>query len=1207
MRGHEFMEARPVISRMRKAISLTLSVACMYFITLRTASAQVTTADIVGTAADPSGAALVNGTATATNIGTGVEQKVNLSSTGGFEFTLLQVGTYKVEVQAQGFRRYATQVTLAVGDRARVNATLLVGQAAETVTVESVTPALQTDESTIGTLITSQATQDLPLNGRNVLNLVTLSAGVTLGLSNAMNSGTRPDDRRQGSNFSANGQSDEINNNMIDGMDNNERFIGSVGAKPAIDAVEEIKVLTNLYTAEVTRSGGGIVDLITKSGTNHFHGTAYEFLRNDKLDARDYFDTVGRKPELRQNQFGGSIGGPIWREKTFFFFDIEELRLIKGVTEDSTVPTLYEQQNPGDFTDLKLPTDTCTPTNISATGPKGSLLATDNGGIGIGMNYFKLYPAPNLSVALPGGCSPPENNYSFTGGETQFTKTWDLKIDHRFTPKDSIFGRYTFNNANVYIPGNFPVTKVAGITVNPGAGPYGNFAGPAVDQDQSVAVGYTRLLSPNWILDLKSQYMRLNHDSTPVNVGQNSANAFGFPCSAGACVNIAGYIATTGLPNVNFNQGYGGLGDADYVPLLNQNNTFEYVGSLSWLRHGHSVKFGGSAIRRQGSLEQSAHPRGQIFDTGYLSALQTNSIGNSLADMLEDYGEATDRVETLVPPSLRASEFGGYVQDDWRATSKLTFNLGVRWDLYTPFSSANGAWDNWNPALGIIVGPKLAGVQSTGPTQGVTRDYNDWAPRIGMAYSIRPGTVIRAGYGIGYFPGNDANGGVAANAPWEYSFGCGTTLKGYSTSGSCQSGTSNFGNLALDPLGGYYMDKSLPIPAVNTLLATDPTQYAGTTVYARAFNYRNPYLHQFSVNVEKDLRGNVLTLAYVGNRGERLPLNGTNQNQLPYPIADGGQFPYNGIVPVTCTQYADCNAYYTSGPGATGTGILDTVSVQIRETVLRSNYNAGQASLQRRFKDGLAASINYTFSRNLTNAQVIDEGQGVGNCVGPCHVDNGHGQSKTVNSYFQYDYGNADLDTRNSFSATGSYDLPFGKTVTGPLAYGVKGWSLNLVYYAHTGNPFTVSNANGSLSGIGLGSDRPNYVHSTQSGFHKGVKQWFDVTRFAAQGTGLQGNEERNQVYTPGVQALDFSLFKMFPIYEAFKLQFRAEAFNLLNQAPLGSPNASIGDYVLPDGTTTGNPTPGGIAVPNVGIGEINSTNPLLAPRQLQFALKLIF
>ncbi len=461
-------------------------------------------------------------------------------------------------VEATGFKNYVTQVTLAAGDRARVNAQLSMGQAEQTITVESTTPALQTDEATIGTLITSQATQDLPLNGRNILNLITLSAGVTVGLANAMNSGTRPDDRRQGSNFAANGQSDEVNNNMVDGMDNNERFIGSVGVKPAIDAVEEVKVLTNLYTAEVSRSGGGIVDLITKSGTNKFHGTLYEFFRNDIFDARDYFALPSQpKPELRQNQFGGSVGGPIRRDKTFFFFDYEGFRLVKGVTNTSTVPTLFEEQNPGNFSDLGAG---CTNLTANPGWTPGV----------IGLNYFKMYPAPNVAVPIPGGCAAPANNFTFTGGQTQFTGTYDARVDAHLSAKDTLFGRYTYNNADVYIPSNYPVVNINGTNINPGAGPYGNFSGPALDKDYSVALGYTHILTSNLVLDLRAQYLRLDHDSTPVNVGVDAANIIGFPCNATACVNGPGDIYQTGLPNLNFAHGYGALGDADYVPLKNQ-------------------------------------------------------------------------------------------------------------------------------------------------------------------------------------------------------------------------------------------------------------------------------------------------------------------------------------------------------------------------------------------------------------------------------------------------------------------------------------------------------------------------------------------------------------------------------------------------------------------------------------------------------------
>jgi carboxypeptidase family protein len=1150
--------------KIRSLIPLALSLVCTFVLTLTTTYAQVTTADIVGTVTDQSGATLVTGTATVTNTGTGVSQKVTLNSNGGFEFTLLQLGTYNVTVQAQGFKSFVTQVTLAAGDRTRVNAQLSVGQADQTITVESTTPALQTDESTVGTLITSQATQDLPLNGRNVLNLITLSAGVTGGLSNAMNSGTRPDDRRQGSNFAANGQSDENNNNMVDGMDNNERFIGSVGVKPAIDAIDQVRVLTNLYSAEVSRSGGGIVDLITKSGNNQFHGTLYEFLRNDKLDAKDYFATTGPKPELRQNQFGGSVGGPIKRDKTFFFFDYEGYRLVKGVTNNSTVPTLFEEQNPGNFSDLGAG---CT--NLTAT--PGWTPGT------IGLNYFKLYPAPNRAVAIPGSnCAAPQNNYSFNGGQTQYTTTYDGRADQRFSAKDSMFGRYTYNNANVYIPGNYPLVKYGDATINPGAGPYGNFSGPAIDQDQSIALGYTHLITINTILDLRAQYMRLNHDSNPVNVGIDAATIFGFPCDATGCVNGAGDVAESGLPNLNFAHGYGALGDADYVPLLNQNNSFEYAGAISWLRGVHSFKFGGSAIRRQGSLGQSAHPRGQLQITGLVT-------GNDLADMLQDYASSITRVETIVPPAFRASEFAGYVKDDWRVRPKITLNLGVRWDLYTPFTAQNGAKNNWSVPLGVIVGPNLLGVQHSSPTGGVTRDYTDFAPRIGVAYSLRADLVIHAGYGIGYYPGNDANGAVAGNAPYQFSYGCGNTT--YTTAGPC---AGQFTNSALDPNGGYYMDGSMPIPVVDLLNATDPTRYAGTTIFGTVPDYRNPFLQQYSVNVEKDFKGNVATIAYVGNHGNRLVLNGTNQNQLPYPIAEGGQFPYHNLIPATCDQYADC--------AAIGAGVLDTVGVQMRDTVMRSNYNALQATLQRRYKSGFAANVNYTYARNLTNAQVIDEGQGVGNCVGPCHVDDGHGKAVTYNSYFQYDYGNADLDTRHSFSLTASYELPFGKGLNGPMGIVAKGWSVNSIYYAHTGNPFTVSNDSGAQSGIGLGSDRPNSVNSSQTGFHKGVLQWFDVTRFQRQGAGLQGNEERNQVYGPGTQALGFSLFKTFPIHENIRLQFRAESFNLLNTPTFANPNSTINAYDA-----------NGVAVPNVGVGEITGTVPSASPRQLQFALKLIF
>jgi hypothetical protein len=1127
-----------VSRRICRAIALFLSILCISLTLPVAAIAQVTTADIVGMVTDSTGAVVTTATVTATNSGTGQTKMENVNPNGEFQFSLLQVGTYQVSVKANGFKSYATEVTLAAGDRARVNAALSPGEATQTVQVQAATPALQSDSSTIGTLITSQATQDLPLNGRNVTNLITLAAGVTGGLSSALNSGTRPDDRRQSSSFAANGQSDEINNNMIDGMDNNERFIGSVGVRPSIDAIQEVRVLTNLYTAEISRTGGGVVDLISKSGTNQFNGTVYEFFRNDILDARDYFSRSGPKPELRQNQFGGSIGGPIVRDKAFFFFDYEGFRQVKGVTQTSTVPTLYEEQNPGDFSDLG--TNCVNLTKVGGFKPDP-----------IGLNYFKLYPAPNNAVAPPGsGCAPPTNNFTYTSGQTMFTTTYDAKVDYHFSDRNSAFARYTYNKNNAFIPGNYPLVN----GVNPGQGGGGNFSGPAVDQEQSGALGFTHVLSPSLVLELRAQYLRLNNESNPVNVGKEVATTFGFPGSGPNAVNLPGDTVSSGLPNISFTQPYGALGDADFVPLLDQNNTFQYMGSLSWLKGAHSIKFGASLIRRQASEGQSAHPRGSATVNSQDTALEGS--GNDMAVLLTGLATSVTRGYTVVTPAFRSWEEGFYGQDDWRVRPNLTLNLGVRYDIYTPFTATNDAFTNFDPATQLLVGPGLPGTQKSSPTGDIKTDYGDVAPRLGFAYTARPGTVVRGGYGLTFFPGNQTSGAFMKNAPYAFNFSCGDTAAPISSTAACNA-----------PLGGtngaWFLGGGLPIPSTNLALATDPSTYASQGSFNTTdFNYKNSFLQQFSLNVEQEFKGNVFTLAYVGNRGARLVLNGVNVNQRPYA---GAPFP---LVP-------------------SGVGIDE------RRSVLNSNYNALQASIQRRLSHGLATNVNYTWSHNLTNAQVLDEGSAVGNCVGPCQVDNGRGQAVTYNSFFQYDYGNADLDTRQRGSLTMTYNLPFGNTLTGAKGFAAKGWSVNAIYYAQTGNPVTITSAVNN-SGLPI-TERPNQTGPAQGGFHRTIQEYFDVTKFTLPGAGLLGNAQRNSVFGPGTQALGFSLFKVFPITESVNLQFRTESFNLLNTPTFSSPSTTI-NY---DGNGVGEYT--GSA------GQISSTTAAASPRQIQFVLKLVF
>jgi outer membrane receptor protein involved in Fe transport len=1098
---------------------------------------QVTTADIVGSVTDPSGAIVANATVTAKNQGTAVTRTTTTGSSGDYTFTLLPLGAYTVSIEAKGFKTFVSKnVTLSAGDRVRVDAPLALGEANETVEVESTTPALQTDSSSVGLLINTKAVQDLPLNGRNVIQLVELSPGINPSVSNSMSSGNRPDDRRLASNYSANGQSDEINNNLIDGMDNNERFIGTIGVRPSIDAIQEVKVLTNLYTAEIGRSVGGVVDLITKSGTNNFHGSAFEFFRNDIFDSNTWVQTPTAnrpKAELRQNQFGASIGGPIVKNKTFFFGDYEGFRQVKGQTFTSTVPTAYEETHPGDFSDL------CNTSGTPGTACTGGPILTAGQLTTIGSNYLKLYPTP-FAVPLPGivngVAQAPTNNFVLTTGRTQTTDTFDIRIDQHFNDKSSLFGRYSFNNVDTFTPDSFP--EVGGI--HPGTGPYGTFPGPAKERQQSLGLEFVHVFRPDLLLQLRAGFLRSNIASLALNSGtKNAATTIGFPCTATSCINID--PTTQGIPSVNFNNGYTSLGDDAYVPLTTIDNTFQYSAAVTWTKNTHSFKFGGGLIRRQLDPSQSSQLRGDMTFDGIFT-------GNSLADLLTGQATTAQRGFTLVNGRMRSWEVFGYAQDDWRATRWLTLNLGLRYDIFTPYTARNNAFSNFDPALGLLIGPALPGIQASGPTAGVRTDYRNLAPRIGFAASLAHGTVVRGGFGMSYFPENYASGAVMRNAPYNFNFNCGTPgFAGIPCKAPFATPTQN----------GFLVGAGFPIPTFDITLATDPANY--NSIRSTPFDQRSSYLEQFSLQVQKDFAGNVATIGYVGNLGRRLTTQ-PNVNQLSFPLAEGGAYPFPGL------------------PGV-------NITPQVNEAT--SRYNALQLSLERRLKNGLSAFANYTYAHNITNATVIDENpqNDTNDCFGPCHVDNGSGGFVTENSWNQYDMGNAILDIRHRVAMGLNYELPFGKSMTGVAGQAIKGWGGNVIYSWSSGFPFTVLNSNGAISNINIGSDRPNQIGSVSLS-HRTNAEWFNTSAFVAQAPNLLGDERRNQLFGPPQRNLNLSVFKNFPVREAMSLQFRAEFFNLLNQPNFSNPGATLGQS---------------------SFGVISSTATGADMREIQFALKFLF
>src|SRR5271170_1512757 len=554
---------RAIFEGWRRSVSL---LALLIFITAG-AFGQLNTADIVGTVADTTGAVVPNATVVLNNLGTNEKRTAQSNGNGEYTFTLLPVGHYSLTVKAGGFQSSVTKdIAVEAGDRARNDVHLTLGSENQTIEVTASTPLLQADSATVSSTVTARAVQDLPLNGRNFVQLVQLVPGANEGPGNGLSSGGRPDDRRtNAAGFSVNGQDDSLNNWVVDGIDNNERIIGTIGIKPNVEGIQEITVQTNNYAAEVGRTAGGVVNIVTRSGTNHFHGSVYEYFRNDIFDGRNFFQRTGNKPELRQNQYGVSVGGPIWRNRMFFYFDWEGFRLVSGQTFTGTVPTQAEwndinSQNGGTPQALLSSSNgTLTPTGDYLTAP--SLV---NGINPLMLNYLKLFPAPTNSDLA--------NNFTISPNKTQNYNLYDARVDHKFNDRNLFFGRFSYNNVVTFSPPQFGT--VNGVEISGGRF---NFDGPATNGAQQYAFGFTHIFSPSLLLDLRAAFTRINNLSLPLNYGLDvDQNVIGFPASMTSFSPFANSLSPVSIGP------FGDIGDGSFVPLQDIDNTFQYNGTVSW-------------------------------------------------------------------------------------------------------------------------------------------------------------------------------------------------------------------------------------------------------------------------------------------------------------------------------------------------------------------------------------------------------------------------------------------------------------------------------------------------------------------------------------------------------------------------------------------------------------------------------------------------
>ncbi len=1104
------------------------------------ARAQSTTADITGTVTDSSGASIPNATVTLTNLATNETKTAQTTGSGDYTFTQLGPGTYSVQVAESGFKSFSIpSVALAAGDRAREDAKLQIGSAAQTVQVTAQTAALQTDTSALSSTVTEQAVQDLPLNGRNYINLAQITPGANEGPGNGLTSGARPDDRRQTSQVSVNGQSEIINDEMIDGLDNNERIIGTIGVRPSIEAIREINVQSNSYTAEVGRTAGGIINIITKSGSNAFHGSAYEFFRNDILDANPYqFGAHNPKPKLRQNQFGGSIGGPILKDRLFFFGDYEGLRqVIGGNPGVSQVPTLSQYQT-------------------LHSGNTAAITALADGGPidPVGLNYALLYPAPNA----PATAGAVTGAFVASPVQTRNSDTADGRVDYQLTQKDLIFGRYTYNRVPSNFPGPLPTTNVAGVNVAPGGAIF-NFYGAAKDDAQNAQINYVRTFNSNLLLQLGFGYTRINNQSFPLNYGTAVNTAFGQPG-----INLD--TTTSGLSPTTI-AGLADLGDGAFIPILDIDNTFQEQGALTINRGAHSIKVGAALIRRQATNLQNNYGNGNY---GF-NAINKDATG--LASLLQGTFNNVQRSTSLVPPHYRVWEPSVYVQDDWRAAPNLTLNLGLRYDVFTPFSEVKNALATFDPATASIL---VAGQNGVNSHAGLQTTYTNIAPRIGFAFTAGPGLVLRGGYGLSYFPTNYTSNSSLKAQPFVSDYSC--------NNGACQ----------VNPATGVAPTRfaqGLPVPTPQS--ATNPSGSISDVVDPA---YRTAYIEQFNLTLEKAFSSNVVQVTYVGALGRHLAQI-TNDLNAPALISNEA---LNQIAiqnrETPSAAYNTLRPFHSALPNVTSIGQFNSRGA--------SSYNALQVSLTRRTSAGLTVGANYTLAHNLDNILGFSN-----------EVNDGYGAIPSQLSTVEY--GNSDLDLRQRGVVTANYALPFGNNLTGIRAALGKGWQANTLLIWQTGLPFTVRQSQG-VSGTNNASTtgRPNQLRKGTVS-NPNVTRFFDTTAFAPQVAGTLGNEARNPLYGPHFRHVDFSVFKSFPVYRESTLEFRVEAFNIINQTNFANPNDTL--QISPNNITASYPGDGAAPGQNVTLsgntytvnpsnaGTITGTSANYAPRQIQFALKYQF
>jgi hypothetical protein len=1200
--------------------------------------AQTATGEVSGTITDPTGAFVAGAKVTLTNRDTGISRTTTTNGSGLYVFINLQPGRYVLVAEQAGFKKAETALfELAVNQTITQPIHLAVGAATETVEVKAEAPLLQLSSSELGTVIPTRAVNDLPLNGRNFTQLLTLTPGATP-VSTAQGSGISVQDAAisgiPGSSFSKpsiQGQPNRSTLYYLDGIINTDLRGPVYGVLPIIDTVDEFKVQSHNDKVEYGGANGGIVSVVSKSGTNQFHGSAWEFVRNNAFDARNPFTDFTQDPVtkvvtmhgpavLRQNEFGASVGGAIIKNRTFFYAGYEGWRYIKPTQNQNYVPTAAELN--GDFTNTPNSHQIFNPYSTIQTGPTtftrtafkcdagGNPLPVNSSNVqtGVGTNCNKL-PAALISPVMQGYLkafllAPNAQlgaNINFIDPRSQVDNadTWTARVDHRFSDRDNVFFRFT---QMLVSDVNHVVGTIESQTSNYHAN---NFGG-----------GWVHTFSPHLILDVAAGALRKPYVFNQANGTAQLSTMKQLGLNVDQFSGMVATLAAPWLTNEIGNRGNS----------IRNNPDWSATGNLDWLKGNHDFRFGGGYVwvaRDQINTFQTFGFGAGITGSG--SA--TNNNGMSLASALLGLPTSgSGELPTTGEVNFSLASWSIYASDQWKVRPSLTVNFGLRWDFLTQPTMQNGRLSNgldlfhqrWiigattlPPACSTVanangcipdaffVTPCPTGLNITCGTGNVIAAgsknfmsapvHNNYGPRVGFSWQPLRRTVVRGGIGL-YWDTLSARSQYAQNdiegQRWPWVSGFTATAPG-STLGP---NNNNILPASFTPITVLSGGTTTTVPA-------NPWNQTGN---ANQPDWQNPWSMQYNLEIQRELApSTIVSVAYVGSRDGHLPYVG-KANAVPQPL--------NSIPAGTCPGDPTGNCLKLVPWMSAGTTYNTSIGY--------GNYNALQAKFQRNLTQGLMTLVSYTWSKSLDNSD------------GYFGVENGAGQNgSAVQNFFNPtgNYGPSGYDIPHFLSWYTVYELPFGHAKrwlnSGPLSWFLGNWQANYIFQIRSGQPVNL-NVGGDPAGISginalggtTGYSRPNVVAdpfasgpvaaNPDPGCQKTISQggkaadqtktattWFNPCAFTSP-VGTFGNFGRNGLRGPSFTNMDVSLAKNILLTEGKSLQLRFEAFNILN----------IQNYAAP----TGNPTSIGTgATINAGVGQI--TNIVGNPRQMQFGARFVF